>query len=100
MHLAVVACGERLGEAVNMLKTAAMLSSRAVRFHIFAEDQLHANIKATVSIIFVTSTCEVKRKERFSISKSIFFTAGFLASFHFVEIQLRRSPHFIPPREL
>lgn len=71
MHLAVVACRERLGEAVNMLKTAAMLSSRAVRFHIFAEDQLHANIKATVSIIFVTSTCEVKRKERFS--KSIFF---------------------------
>ncbi|XP_057180357.1 glucoside xylosyltransferase 1 [Triplophysa rosa] len=48
MHLAVVACGQRLGEAVNMLKTAAMLSSRAMRFHIFAENRLHADIKATL----------------------------------------------------
>ncbi|XP_055047075.2 glucoside xylosyltransferase 1 [Misgurnus anguillicaudatus] len=48
MHLAVVACGQRRREAVNMLKTAAMLSSRAMRFHIFAENQLHASIKATL----------------------------------------------------
>ncbi|XP_051547395.1 glucoside xylosyltransferase 1 [Myxocyprinus asiaticus] len=48
MHLAVVACGQRHGEAVNMLKTAAMLSSRAMRFHIFAEEQLHTSIKATL----------------------------------------------------
>lgn len=50
MQLAVVACGERHGEAVNMLKTAAMLSSRHLRFHIFAEEQLHTNIRAAVSM--------------------------------------------------
>uniref|UniRef100_A0A8C1ZUY8 Glucoside xylosyltransferase 1b n=1 Tax=Cyprinus carpio TaxID=7962 RepID=A0A8C1ZUY8_CYPCA len=50
MQLAVVACGERHREAVNMLKTAAMLSSRALRFHIFAEKQLHTNIKTAVSM--------------------------------------------------
>jgi len=50
MQLAVVACGERHGEAVNMLKSTAMLSSRDLRFHIFAEEQLHTNIKAAVSM--------------------------------------------------
>uniref|UniRef100_A0A9J8AMW0 Glucoside xylosyltransferase 1b n=1 Tax=Cyprinus carpio carpio TaxID=630221 RepID=A0A9J8AMW0_CYPCA len=50
MQLAVVACGERHREAVNMLKTAAMLSSRALRFHIFAEKQLHTNIQTAVSM--------------------------------------------------
>ncbi|XP_042577908.1 glucoside xylosyltransferase 1 isoform X1 [Cyprinus carpio] len=48
MQLAVVACGDRHGEAVNMLKTAAMLSSRALRFHIFAEEQLHTSIKTAL----------------------------------------------------
>ncbi|KAF4114712.1 glucoside xylosyltransferase 1 [Onychostoma macrolepis] len=48
MQLAVVACGERHGEAVNMLKTAATLSSRALRFHIFAEEQLHTSIKTAL----------------------------------------------------
>jgi len=50
MQLAVVACGERHGEAVNMLKSTAMLSSRDLRFHIFAEELLHTNIKAAVSM--------------------------------------------------
>uniref|UniRef100_A0A8C1JDV0 Glucoside xylosyltransferase 1b n=1 Tax=Cyprinus carpio TaxID=7962 RepID=A0A8C1JDV0_CYPCA len=53
MQLAVVACGERHREAVNMLKTAAMLSSRALRFHIFAEKQLHTNIQTAVSMTFI-----------------------------------------------
>ncbi len=60
MQLAVVACGERHGEAVNMLKTAAMLSSRALRFHIFAEEQLHTSIKTAVSmsqLSFLTYAC-------------------------------------------
>lgn len=46
MHLAAVACGERHGEVVNMLKTAVTLSQRALRFHIFAEQQLQTSIKA------------------------------------------------------
>ncbi|XP_066524202.1 glucoside xylosyltransferase 1 [Hoplias malabaricus] len=48
MHLAVVACGTRQEEAVNLLKSAVMLSKRAMEFHIFAEDQLHKQIKTVL----------------------------------------------------
>ncbi|XP_077355646.1 glucoside xylosyltransferase 1 isoform X2 [Festucalex cinctus] len=42
MHLAVVACGERLEETVTMLKSAVLFSIERLQMHIFAEDQLHA----------------------------------------------------------
>ncbi|XP_030072900.1 glucoside xylosyltransferase 1 isoform X1 [Microcaecilia unicolor] len=45
MHLAVVACGERLEETVTMLKSAIIFSVKYLHFHIFAEDQLHKNFK-------------------------------------------------------
>lgn len=45
MHLAVVACGERLEETVTMLKSAIIFSKTLLHFHIFAEDQLHAGFK-------------------------------------------------------
>ncbi|XP_032732905.1 glucoside xylosyltransferase 1 isoform X1 [Lontra canadensis] len=45
MHLAVVACGERLEETVTMLKSAIIFSIRPLQFHIFAEDQLHDSFK-------------------------------------------------------
>ncbi|XP_036431401.1 glucoside xylosyltransferase 1 [Colossoma macropomum] len=48
MHLAVVACGTRQEEAVSLLKSAVILSHRAMRFHIFAEDQLHSRIKTVL----------------------------------------------------
>ncbi|XP_044136289.1 glucoside xylosyltransferase 1 isoform X1 [Bufo gargarizans] len=41
MHLAVVACGNRLEETVTMLKSALLFSIKPLTFHIFAEDQLH-----------------------------------------------------------
>lgn len=50
MHLAVVACGERLEETVTMLKSAIIFSIRPLQFHIFAEDQLHDSFKGIVSI--------------------------------------------------
>ncbi|XP_061922543.1 glucoside xylosyltransferase 1 isoform X2 [Entelurus aequoreus] len=42
MHLAVVACGERLEETLNMFKSAVLFSVNQLQLHIFAEDQLHA----------------------------------------------------------
>uniref|UniRef100_A0A8C6R6N9 Glucoside xylosyltransferase 1 n=1 Tax=Nannospalax galili TaxID=1026970 RepID=A0A8C6R6N9_NANGA len=45
MHLAVVACGERLEETVTMLKSALIFSIKPLQFHIFAEDQLHDSFK-------------------------------------------------------
>ncbi|KAL0968769.1 hypothetical protein UPYG_G00271460 [Umbra pygmaea] len=45
MHLGVVACGPRLQETLTMLKSALLFSSRALHFHIFTEDHLHASFK-------------------------------------------------------
>ncbi|XP_074050836.1 glucoside xylosyltransferase 1 isoform X4 [Macrotis lagotis] len=46
MHLAVVACGERLEETVTMIKSAIIFSIQPLQFHIFAEDQLHHGFKS------------------------------------------------------
>nr|XP_020023902.1 glucoside xylosyltransferase 2 isoform X3 [Castor canadensis] len=40
MHLAVVACGDRLEETLVMLKSAVLFSHRQMYFHIFTEDTL------------------------------------------------------------
>ncbi|XP_061454523.1 glucoside xylosyltransferase 1-like isoform X3 [Rhineura floridana] len=45
MHLAVVACGERLEETVTMLRSAIIFSIKFLQFHIFAEDPLHDNFR-------------------------------------------------------
>ncbi|XP_028810643.1 glucoside xylosyltransferase 1 [Denticeps clupeoides] len=45
MHLAVVACGDRQNETITMLKSAVLLSGKAMKFHIFAEDELHHGFK-------------------------------------------------------
>ncbi|KAM5336700.1 glucoside xylosyltransferase 1 isoform 2-T2 [Glossophaga mutica] len=45
MHLAVVACGERLEETITMLKSAIIFSIKPLQFHVFAEDQLHDSFK-------------------------------------------------------
>lgn len=49
MHLAVVACGDRLEETVTMLKSALLFSIKPLKFHIFAEDQLHNDFSTIVS---------------------------------------------------
>ncbi|XP_072311002.1 glucoside xylosyltransferase 1-like [Eucyclogobius newberryi] len=43
MHLAVVACGNRLEETLVMIKSAVLFSVKQLCVHIFAEDQLHAS---------------------------------------------------------
>uniref|UniRef100_A0A8C8GI23 Glucoside xylosyltransferase 1 n=1 Tax=Oncorhynchus tshawytscha TaxID=74940 RepID=A0A8C8GI23_ONCTS len=55
MHLAVVACGQRLQETLTMLKSAVMLSIKPLCLHIFAEDQLHASFIEAVLQVFVFS---------------------------------------------
>ncbi|XP_058512107.1 glucoside xylosyltransferase 1 isoform X2 [Ochotona princeps] len=45
MHVAVVACGERLEETLTMLKSAIIFSIKPLQFHIFAEEQLHDSFK-------------------------------------------------------
>lgn len=57
MHLAVVACGERLEETVTMIKSAVLFSVKRLYLHIFAEDQLHASFMEAVS----SEMCRVSR---------------------------------------
>ena len=40
IHLAVVACGNRLEETLVMLKSAVLFSHRKMQFHIFTEESL------------------------------------------------------------
>lgn len=51
MHLAVVACGERLEETLTMIKSAVLFSIKRLYLHVFAEDQLHASFVGTVSYV-------------------------------------------------
>ncbi|XP_027899771.1 glucoside xylosyltransferase 1 isoform X1 [Xiphophorus couchianus] len=48
MHLAVVACGERLEETLTMIKSAVLFSVKRLYLHVFAEDQLHASFMETL----------------------------------------------------
>ncbi|XP_032893562.1 glucoside xylosyltransferase 1 isoform X2 [Amblyraja radiata] len=48
MHLAVVACGERLEETLTMLKSAVLFSQKPLHFHIFAEDELHDKFNSSL----------------------------------------------------
>lgn len=57
MHLAVVACGDRLEETLTMVKSAVLFSIRRLHLHIFAEDQLHASFMEAVSSYFFLTLC-------------------------------------------
>lgn len=51
MHLAVVACGNRLDETLTMVKSALLFSLKRITFHIFAEDPLAPQFKERVRIL-------------------------------------------------
>lgn len=53
MHLAVVACGDRLEETLIMLKSAVLFSNRRLCFHIFAEDSLKPDFEKKVSFLVI-----------------------------------------------
>lgn len=48
MHLAVVACGNRLEETLTLVKSALLFSLKKIKFHIFAEDPLAPQFKEKV----------------------------------------------------
>ncbi|XP_029630572.1 glucoside xylosyltransferase 2 isoform X2 [Salmo trutta] len=49
MHLAVVACGNRLDETLTMVKSALLFSIKSIKFHIFAEDPLTSQFEKGLS---------------------------------------------------
>ncbi|XP_054640794.1 glucoside xylosyltransferase 2-like isoform X2 [Dunckerocampus dactyliophorus] len=49
MHVAVVACGDRLEEALTVIKSAVLFSLKKIKFHIFAEDRLTPQFSKTLS---------------------------------------------------
>ncbi|XP_060775238.1 glucoside xylosyltransferase 2 [Neoarius graeffei] len=49
MHLAVVACGNRLEETLTMVKSALLFSIKKIKFHIFAEDELREQFEKELS---------------------------------------------------
>lgn len=48
MHLAVVACGDRLEETLTMIKSALLFSLKRITFPIFAEDPLAPQFRERV----------------------------------------------------
>ncbi|XP_035380662.1 glucoside xylosyltransferase 2 [Electrophorus electricus] len=49
MHLAVVACGNRLDETLTMVKSALLFSIKKIKFHIFAEQDLTGHFEKGLS---------------------------------------------------
>ena len=49
VHVAIVACGDRAPEAINSLKSFAILSKVNLHFHIFAEEELHNEFKKSIT---------------------------------------------------
>ncbi|XP_076123868.1 glucoside xylosyltransferase 2 [Alosa pseudoharengus] len=49
MHLAVVACGNRLEETLTMVKSALIFSIKKIKFHIFAEEDLSSEFEKGLS---------------------------------------------------
>ncbi|XP_062852789.1 glucoside xylosyltransferase 2 [Trichomycterus rosablanca] len=49
MHLAVVACGNRLEETLTMVKSALLFSIKKIKFHIFTEEELSAQFEKELS---------------------------------------------------
>lgn len=50
MHLAVVACGNRLDETLAMVKSALLFSVKKITFHIFAENPLAPQFEEKVRV--------------------------------------------------
>ena len=68
MHLAVVACGNRLEETLIMVKSALLFSVKKIKFHIFAEDPLAAHFEKGVS---TSLRVMLRRQDLFTYSGSV-----------------------------
>lgn len=49
IHVSAVVCGDRMEEALNMLKSVVLFTSKSVHFHILAEDKLHDKIQSSLA---------------------------------------------------
>lgn len=61
MHLAVVACGNRLDETLTMVKSALLFSLKRIKFHIFAEEPLAPQFTERVRNRGLNVNCEKHR---------------------------------------
>lgn len=64
MHLAVVACGDRLEETLTMIKSALLFSLKRITFHIFAEDPLAPQFREKVKFTGQVFTVKAPAQER------------------------------------
>ena len=62
MHLAVVACGNRVDETLTMVKSAILFSSKKITFHIFAEDPLAPQFEERVRSCRLLRLCDFPRQ--------------------------------------
>lgn len=79
MHLAVVACGNRLDETLTLVKSALLFSIKKIKFHIFAEDPLAPQFEERVRCLYVNVVFYRKRnlglkKKIYCLFLFIFFT--------------------------
>lgn len=62
MHLAVVACGNRLEETLTMVKSALLFSIKKIKFHIFAEEELAKPFEKEVRVHLKVSFLSLSSK--------------------------------------
>ncbi|XP_072845538.2 glucoside xylosyltransferase 2 isoform X1 [Pogona vitticeps] len=94
MHLAVVACGERLEETLIMLKSAVLFSNRKLKFHIFAEDSLKPEFERKMILKDVDSLLYVDTDVLFL--RPIDDLWGFLKAFNSTQLAAMAPEHEIP----
>lgn len=87
IHLAVVACGNRLEETLVMLKSAVLFSHRKMHFHIFTEESLKPEFDKQVNLqILQHNMCRVSWAVFWE--KHILFTDVFCCTFNCVTLHL------------
>ncbi|KAM7170241.1 glucoside xylosyltransferase 2 isoform 3-T3 [Macrochelys suwanniensis] len=94
MHLAVVACGDRLEETLIMLKSAVLFSYRKLKFHIFAEDSLKPEFEKKVILKDVDSLLYVDTDVLFL--RPIDDIWSFLKEFNSTQLAAMAPEHEIP----
>lgn len=96
MHLAVVACGERLEETLTMIKSAVLFSVKRLCLHVFAEDQLHTSFMEAVSLRSVLPSRLLPSPFLPFSTLRVRVSAGVVAGCVPREVQLHRVPHQLP----
>ncbi|XP_047188797.1 glucoside xylosyltransferase 2 isoform X2 [Scophthalmus maximus] len=94
MHLAVVACGNRLDETLAMVKSALLFSLKKIKFHIFAEDPLAPQFEERVILKDVDSLLYVDTDVLFLRPMDDIW--GLLKSFNGTQLAAMAPEHEVP----